>query len=605
MKKIKTLLFLLLCSGTTAFCQNAIRDTGIINNAPYEIKIPAQWNKKLVMFAHGYEAVGSPRKSFNPEPRIQIFLDRGFAVARSFYSRDGWALPEGVNETESLRQYFYKKYGKPDSAFITGLSMGGGITIATMENLSKNYNGALAQCPLSTRPYEQTKIGFDSYAVFNVLFPGAMPSLADVMSGKAPEIFTGDFQEKVDQANKILEKAKNKDRILAEYAKHYSVKVEEIPFVLVFGEGVIRDIAAQLGGNPYDNTNTLYTGFPDDWDLNAKIERLPATVSANRLLIYDHTGVINKPVVMLHTAYDPIIAPFAGINNYDALVHEKHKEQNLKVFITNGEGHCNFTNEQVGTAFDALRAWTKSGHKPASYELSSPSNLKPDTLCYELRIYTAEKGKLNDLVRRFRNHTTKLFEKHGMTNVGYWTPIDNSEEKLYYVLSYPNRLKRDSAWANFSADTIWRRVVKESEVNGKIVSKVENVFLKTTDFSPNNFTNDNYNRVWEFRKYRVTPNNLGNLLDRFSGFTVKKFESLGMTNKIYWTDTAQKLGEDHMLYYFLTHQSPEAAKSAFAKFGADPDWIATRKASEVKGGGSLTISVESIYMYPTDFSKLK
>jgi len=192
-----------------------------------------------------------------------------------------------------------------------------------------------------------------------------------------------------------------------------------------------------------------------------------------------------------------------------------------------------------------------------------------------------------------------------MTNVGYWTPIDNSEEKLYYVLSYPNRLKRDSAWANFSADTIWRRVVKESEVNGKIVSKVENVFLKTTDFSPNNFTNDNYNRVWEFRKYRVTPNNLGNLLDRFSGFTVKKFESLGMTNKIYWTDTAQKLGEDHMLYYFLTHQSPEAAKSAFAKFGADPDWIATRKASEVKGGGSLTISVESIYMYPTDFSKLK
>ena len=192
-----------------------------------------------------------------------------------------------------------------------------------------------------------------------------------------------------------------------------------------------------------------------------------------------------------------------------------------------------------------------------------------------------------------------------MTNVGYWTPIDNPDNKLYYILSYPNRFKRDSSWKAFSADTTWQRVMKESEVDGKIVSKVENVFLKTTDFSPNNLANDNYNRVWEFRKYNVTPNNLGNLLDRFRGFTVKRFEEYGMTNKIYWTDVNPTTGEDNTLYYFLTHQSPEAAKSAFDKFRADPDWIAVRKASEVKGGGSLTVKVESIMMYPTDFSKLK
>ena len=605
MKKIKLLILAMLCSAVTVFSQTAMRDTGIINNAAYEIKIPAQWNKKLVMFAHGYEALGSPRNSSNPEPRIQVFLDRGFAVARSTYSKAGWALPEGVDETEVLRQYFVKKYGKPDSTFITGLSMGGGITIATIEKFPKIYNGGLAQCPLSTRPYEQTKLAFDSYVVLNALFPGALPPLTDLVSMKAPAIFTGEFKEKVGQAYKILEKAQNKDRILAEYAKHYSVKLEEVPFILVFTEGVVRDIIADEGGNPFDNTNTLYTGFPDDWELNAKVERFKPTVASKRLLIYDHTGVIDKPVVMLHTTYDPIIAPFAGINNYDAQVHQMHKEENLKVFITNGQGHCNFTNEQSGIAFDALRAWAKSGQKPMGYEIASASNIKPDTLCYELRIYTAEKGKLNDLIRRFKNHTTKIFEKHGMTNVGYWTPIDNIEEKLFYVLSYPNRLKRDSAWKNFSADTTWQRVAKESEVNGKIVAKVENIFLKTTDFSPNNFTNDNYNRVWEFRKYRVTPHNLNNLLDRFRGFTAKKFESLGMTNKIYWTDVNPTVGEDNTLYYFLTHQSTEAAKSAFAKFVNDSDWIATRNASEVKGGGSLTISVESTFMYPTDFSKLK
>lgn len=228
-----------------------------------------------------------------------------------------------------------------------------------------------------------------------------------------------------------------------------------------------------------------------------------------------------------------------------------------------------------------------------------------DTLCYELRIYTCEKGKLNDLNRRFRNHTTALFEKHGMTNVGYWTPLDNPEEKLYYVLSYPNRAAREASWAAFMADTTWQRVWKASETNGPILSKIESIFLKTTDFSPNNFAANPNSGVWELRIYHTTPNNLGNLLERFRSFTVKRFEQYGMTNKIYWTPTDAEQGAENTLYYFLTHPSPAAAQAAFDKFRNDPEWISTRKASEVKGGGSLTTKVESIYMYPTDYSKLR
>lgn len=225
-----------------------------------------------------------------------------------------------------------------------------------------------------------------------------------------------------------------------------------------------------------------------------------------------------------------------------------------------------------------------------------------DTLCYELRIYTAAKGKLNNLNKRFRNHTTKLFEKHGMTNVGYWTPLDNPEEKLYYVLSYPNRAAREAAWAGFSADTTWQRVWKESEADGALVANIESIFLKTTDFSPNNLTANLGSGVWELRIYHCTPNNLGNLLDRFRGFTLERFERYGMTNKIYWTPTDADQGADNMLYYFLTHPSADAARAAFDLFRNDPEWIATRKASEVKGGGSLTVSVQSIYMWPTDYS---
>ncbi len=597
-------LFLLFLSFSLV-SQTAKRDTGILNGAAYEIQIPANWNKKLVMYAHGYENPQTPRNQLNRNATLNVFLERGFATARSSYSRVGWALPEGVDDTEALRKLFAKKYGKPDSTFISGHSMGGGITVASIEKFSKDYNGGLALCPLASRAYELTQRAFDSYIVFNALFPDLLPPIADVMSGKAPSVFTGDGREKMKKAYEIVGKIQYKDDLLAEFAKHYDLKLQDLPFNLMFSDGVLRDLAAQSGGNPFDNTNTFYSGFPNDWEINKKVERVAATVSNQRLTTYDRTGIIDKPLLMMHTTYDQLIPPQYGLDKYDNLVHQMHKEQNLKTFYTNGQGHCAFSNAQTAIAFDALRAWAKSGQKPTGMTVESPVMPTKDTLCYELRVYWTAPGKLNDLMRRFRDHTTKIFEKHGMTNVGYWTPLDNPDGKLYYILSYPNRAARDASWKAFSADTTWQRVAKESEVNGKIVTKVESVFLKTTDFSPNNTISTLNNDVWEFRIYHVTPNNLDNLLSRFRDFTVKRFEQYGMTNKFYWTPTDAAQGADNTLYYFLTHQSPEAAKAAFDKFRSDPEWIATRKASEVKGGGSLTTSVESIFMYPTDFSKLK
>ncbi len=228
-----------------------------------------------------------------------------------------------------------------------------------------------------------------------------------------------------------------------------------------------------------------------------------------------------------------------------------------------------------------------------------------DDRVYEMRIYHCHKGKLNDLNRRFRNHTMKLFEKHGMTNVGYWTPIDNPDEKLYYVLSYPSREAAKASWEGFMADTTWQRVWKESEVNGAIISKIESIFLKTADFSPNNFAANLNSGMWELRIYHCTLNNLGHLLERFRTFTVHRFARYGMVNKIYWTPTDAEQGADNTLYYFLTHASPDGAKAAFDKSRQDSEWIETRKASEVKGGGSLTSSIESIYMWPTDYSPVR
>ena len=104
---------------------------------------------------------------------------------------------------------------------------------------------------------------------------------------------------------------------------------------------------------------------------------------------------------------------------------------------------------------------------------------------YELRTYTTLPGRLPALQQRFREHTTKLFEKHGMTNVGYWVPVDapRSENTLIYVLSFPNRDAAKKAWDDFRNDAEWKRVQVASEADGKIVEKVDSVFMTPMDFS--------------------------------------------------------------------------------------------------------------------------
>ena len=105
---------------------------------------------------------------------------------------------------------------------------------------------------------------------------------------------------------------------------------------------------------------------------------------------------------------------------------------------------------------------------------------------FELRTYTTPEGKLPDLQRRFREHTLKLFERHGMVNIAYWTPQDPkaASNTLIYVLAHKSREAAARNWAAFSADPEWKQVRAASEANGPIVIKVELTFVEATDFSP-------------------------------------------------------------------------------------------------------------------------
>jgi hypothetical protein len=118
------------------------------------------------------------------------------------------------------------------------------------------------------------------------------------------------------------------------------------------------------------------------------------------------------------------------------------------------------------------------GHD-ASVEAQSQGRL------FELRTYTAPEGKLPALEARFRDHTRRIFDKHGMTSIGYWVPTDapRSSDTLIYVLAHKSRQAADESWAAFGKDPEWQKVAEESQRDGRIVARVERVFMNPTDFS--------------------------------------------------------------------------------------------------------------------------
>jgi NIPSNAP protein len=105
---------------------------------------------------------------------------------------------------------------------------------------------------------------------------------------------------------------------------------------------------------------------------------------------------------------------------------------------------------------------------------------------FEIRTYTAADGKFDALLDRFRNHTTKLFEKHGMTNIGYWIPQDEplSKNTLVYILAHESRDAAKKNWAEFKNDPAWQKIKSDSEAAGPLVTHVDDLYVNPADFSP-------------------------------------------------------------------------------------------------------------------------
>jgi hypothetical protein len=220
---------------------------------------------------------------------------------------------------------------------------------------------------------------------------------------------------------------------------------------------------------------------------------------------------------------------------------------------------------------------------------------------FEMRTYTVHEGKMPDLIKRFQNHTRALFTKHGIENVAYFLSEEQPEKQLTFIIGYPSASERHIRWNNFANDPEWKAVAAASEANGKIVQKVDQVFMEWAK-GLNSAKAPRPSGIFQLRTYHLLPGRLDAIQTRFRDHTQALFEKQGLSNYPYWI-TVEKDGAQPKLVYFIGHQSKDEFKAAFGRFVADPEWIKVRDASEAPG--KIVEKIDAVFYTPLPFSPMK
>jgi hypothetical protein len=340
-----------------------LTEVGTLDGAPYRIDIPANWNHSLVVFYHGYALRPYTYHLANRlDGQQKPFFDRHYAVIESAYSRSGWALEQAYPETESLRRYFVRKYGQPKETYAAGGSMGGELTSITLELNPKPYAGGLDLCGAVGPTYAAFERRFALRAAFDVYFPDVMPALVPVPAG---------FEDSQADRDKVLAALKANPASAATMRSLTGLHSDaDVAHDIAYWTFVVGDLQERAGGNPFDNRNLIYTGTnpsssASDLELNAKVKRYAASPAARAYLMrhYTPSGRLGRPMLALHTIYDPVVQ-IGQLALYEEIVEAAGAGDLLVQQYVDREGHCNFTEDEIGNAFDELVKWTHGGGRP-------------------------------------------------------------------------------------------------------------------------------------------------------------------------------------------------------------------------------------------------
>lgn len=359
------LILLVLLTAQFAAAETTV-ETGTLNGAAFRIELPANWKDGgLLMYCHGYSMAGSKQSFDSARSKAfrELFLSRGFAFAESAYRTQGWAIKEALEDTEALRQYFIKKYGKPRESYVTGHSMGGFLTMATLERFPTTYDAGMPLCPLLGTPLELLEErAFDVVVTFEHFFPGSVGPAAGLANDPAS------MPQRAEKIKAALAAAPDKAEA---FAKRWELSgAPEVLGVVSFFREILRELEQRAGGNPFDNRNTIYNGFGDDAAVNRGVKRYAADAKARQYLRdnYTPTGRITRPMLAVHTTYDQLI-PARHVNVYDAIATLAGTQDLFVEKFVDARGHCNFSPEQHASAFDQLLRWTRQKERPEAGEI--------------------------------------------------------------------------------------------------------------------------------------------------------------------------------------------------------------------------------------------
>jgi pimeloyl-ACP methyl ester carboxylesterase len=340
----------------------------------YRLVRPSNWNGILLLYAHGYVSKDEP-VAITPDAQLVISLvaPRGFAVAVSSFSENGYVIKDGMQRTHQLLGLFTANFGKPARVYASGASMGGLIAIRLIETWPDQFAGVLPACAVAGGLARQYDYVLNVRVLFDLFYPGVLPGTAvDVPPG-------------IDASQDIVNPA-----IAAMTANPLGAaaiaSITQTPVPFASGPELFESIATALvgaAGYPeilglthdqayFDNTSTQYTGAlpaPTLAFINANVQRFSGTPAGQNSLEHNYTptGDLRIPALTLSTYRDPVIPGFhrtiygqevAALGNADRLV------QRQVPGTAGGYGHCTFTPEELTQAFFDLVLWGEYGVKP-------------------------------------------------------------------------------------------------------------------------------------------------------------------------------------------------------------------------------------------------
>jgi pimeloyl-ACP methyl ester carboxylesterase len=326
--------------------------TGTLAGAAFRFEVPADWNGELVMYLHGYEPRGQRREI----PLLQDAFDRwllskGFAVARSAYRTQGWAVAEALEDNERLRQHMLRQLPGIQRTWLIGHSMGAHVVLATLENHGEAYAGGLALCGANAPTLELMRDGvLAPLVVAEALLPGLFGEFAGGLADP-------DAPQGVDGAA-IERRLLREPEAAAKLAEAFDIRSEDLGFALSFRYLVLRELIDRAGGFPLDNREVRYADRVQVPDIDARVRRYRADAvpAAYVRTHFDLQGRPDAPVLILSNRYDPTVpAQFSG--RYAELARAAGRSDRVYSLPPEGDSHCAFDQETVDRAFKTLLDW--------------------------------------------------------------------------------------------------------------------------------------------------------------------------------------------------------------------------------------------------------